>query len=473
MSSKKELIYILRKTKKAHYIGLLIDPALVNLMEGRIMRREDLPFGQEVIESYIKRGFFKTHEAISVTNSFWRRRYRCERCFNEEQRKFIHFYCAKCEQTCTYCRHCIVMGRISSCTQLLTWGRSFFRALKKHQFNWAGTLTKLQQQASLELASSIMNKRSHLLHAVCGAGKSEILFQPIYRALQKGQRICIATPRTDVVLELAPRLQQVFPTTVIHALYGGAQNQHGYAQLVIATTHQLYRFVDAFDVMIVDEADAFPYRFDEVLQKAVYKAKKKDAPVAFVTATPDAKLLQICEGYSFISKRYHDYPLPIPRFQPLWGYKQHLKKGKLPKPLQHWTEQQIIAKKPFLIFFPTIEMLEQAHSLFQQLDTNILAVHAEDPTRKEKVQQLRNEEILGLLTTTILERGITIANLQVAVVGAESPIFTADALIQIAGRVGRSELYPTGDVVFFYHGISLEMDLAKREILRLNEVSNE
>lgn len=78
--------------------------------------------------------------------------------------------------------------------------------------------------------------------------------------------------------------------------------------------------------MIVDEADAFPYRFDEVLQKAVYKAKKKDAPVAFVTATPDAKLLQICEGYSFISKRYHDYPLPIPRFQPLWGYKQHLKK---------------------------------------------------------------------------------------------------------------------------------------------------
>lgn len=94
-------------------------------------------------------------------------------------------------------------------------------------------------------------------------------------------------------------------------------------------------------------------------------------------------------------------------------------------------------------------MLEQAHSLFQQLDTNILAVHAEDPTRKEKVQQLRNEEILGLLTTTILERGITIANVQVAVVGAESPIFTADALIQIAGRVGRSELYPTGDVVFF------------------------
>lgn len=113
-------------------------------------------------------------------------------------------------------------------------------------------------------------------------------------------------------------------------------------------------------------------------------------------------------------------------------------------------------------------MLEQALSLFSQ---NILSVHAEDPMRKEKVLQLRHAEISGLLTTTILERGITIANLQVAVVGTESAIFTASALIQIAGRVGRSQQCPVGDIVFFHHGISLEMDGAKEEIERLNEVA--
>ena len=43
----------------------------------------------------------------------------------------------------------------------------------------------------------------------------------INEALQKGERVCIATPRTDVVLELAPRLQEVFPYIQIAALYGG------------------------------------------------------------------------------------------------------------------------------------------------------------------------------------------------------------------------------------------------------------
>lgn len=83
--------------------------------------------------------------------------------------------------------------------------------------------------------------------------------------------------------------------------------------------------------------------------------------------------------------------------------------------------------------------------------------------------QLRQEEVPGLLTTTILERGITIKNIQVAVVGAESKIFTSSALIQISGRVGRNAQFPKGDIVFFHHGITAEMDEARNEIIRLNK----
>jgi len=96
-------------------------------------------------------------------------------------------------------------------------------------------------------------------------------------------------------------------------------------------------------------------------------------------------------------------------------------------------------------------------------------VHAEDPERKEKVWMLRKNEVQGLLTTTILERGITISNVQVAVIGAESPIFTASALIQIAGRVGRNIQFPDGDVLFFHHGITTEMDEARAKILSYNK----
>ena len=113
--------------------------------------------------------------------------------------------------------------------------------------------------------------------------------------------------------------------------------------------------------------------------------------------------------------------------------------------------------------------MKVAASLFQALDASITTVHAEDPDRKEKVLKLRNEEVRGLLTTTILERGITIKNVQVAVVGAESAIFNSSALIQIAGRVGRHVEFANGDIVFFHHGITVEMDDARTKILAFNK----
>lgn len=119
-------------------------------------------------------------------------------------------------------------------------------------------------------------------------------------------------------------------------------------------------------------------------------------------------------------------------------------------------------------FFSTIELMEQATPLFQEIDPTIESVHSEDHDRKEKVLQLRNEERKGLLTTTILERGITIKNVQVAVVGSENPVFTSSALIQISGRVGRNVKYPSGDIVFFHHGITMEMDQARKKILEMN-----
>ncbi|MBM7664857.1 competence protein ComFA [Solibacillus kalamii] len=340
------------------------------------------------------------------------------------------------------------------------------------QFAWTGNLTSHQQKAADELAQSIAQNRNHLLEAVCGAGKTEILFAAIYELLKIGKRVCVATPRTDVVLELYPRFQQVFQKITIHALYGGAENNAEFAQLVLATTHQLYRFENAFDVMIVDEADAFPYTYDEALQRAVMKAKKADAPIAFVTATPSNKLLlqQRKEnwGYSFIARRFHGYPLPVPRFQSLWNYEKAFQKNKIPLKLKAWFEQRLRQNEPFLIFFPTIELMEQATPVFQKIESTIESVHSEDPNRKEKVLQLRNEHRKGLLTTTILERGITIKNVQVAVVGAENPVFTSSALIQISGRVGRNVQYPTGDIVFFHHGITIEMDRARNKILEMN-----
>lgn len=463
-------------TSSLKYKGFICHAKVQNFFTGRIWIEELAPFPQPLIDIYMKRGFLKERAGIEMTrnNILKTKRYRCGRCLNEMQHEFIEFDCARCEKKCVYCRHCINMGRVSNCTTLITWHGPQPRQYRNHTLDWQSQFTKLQAKAAEELDRSLQQGRSHLLHAVCGAGKTEILFQATYSALKAGKRVAIATPRTDVVLELFPRFQQVFPNTTIHALYGNAPQQEGFAQLVLATTHQLYRFEHAFDVMIVDEADAFPYTFDETLQRAVLKAKKPDMPIGFVTATPSPKLLKRMKdenwGYSFIPQRYHGYPLPVPRYDSLFNYDKAIQKGQIPKKLRHWLEQQLANQRPFLIFFPTIELMEVAVPLFQQIDAKIEAVHAEDPDRKVKVKRLRNEEVPGLLTTTILERGVTIKNVQVAIVGAESPIFTDSALIQISGRAGRNANFPDGDIVFFHHGVTFAMDQARAEIIRMNEV---
>lgn len=429
---------------------------LQQFLTGRIWLREHTPFSHEVIDAHIESGHIHLKPGIVSSNNSWQlKKHCCNRCHNTNPTLFQTFQCARCKQLCIYCRHCIRMGRVSSCSELLLWNKQPANTTKTHLFTWSGKLTPLQQKVSEELLASVQQNKSHLLSAVCGAGKTELLFPSIYACLQEGKRVCVAAPRTDVILELFPRFQQVFPQTTIHALYGGAPNQEGFSDLVLATTHQLYRFEDAFDVVFVDEADAFPYHADETLQKAVKKAAKKEAAIHFVTATPTKSLRT--KNESNLSRRYHGHDLPVPRFSSLWGYARRMKKGKVPKKLNDWIEEKKKHHIPFLVFLPTIEMLENFSGDFER-------VHAEHPERKEKVLLLREKKIPGLLTTTILERGITIENVHVAVVGAEQKIFTASALIQISGRVGRSSNFPTGDIVFFHHGISHEMDKAKAAI---------
>lgn len=450
------------------HIGGMLMKDVQAFLSGRIWLKEHTPFPSSVIDNFIHKGFITPHKGIqSIQLSQSKQIYhRCRRCVSKQ---LTAFHCAKCNGTCLYCRHCIRMGRVSSCTELITWTGPEMESIFEHSFSWSGTLTPQQAQASEELLNSIHQNQSHLIHAVCGAGKTELLFPAIFYLLKHGQRVCVATPRTDVVLELVPRFQQVFPQTIIHALYGGSPEHTNYAQLILATTHQLLRFEEAFDVVFVDEADAFPYTVDKSLQFAVQKAKKTHAVVHTITATPSDELLGQAVNISLISQRFHGFPLPVPRFVGLWNYRKLMLKGRLSPKLEKWTQHCLKNNQPFLLFFPTIELMECALPLFQQMHQDILAVHAEDPDRKEKVLQLREKKVCGLLTTTILERGITIPNVQVAVVGADEAIFTTSALIQISGRVGRSVDHPDGDIVFFHHGISFAMDKAKATIEAHNE----
>ncbi|MBN8201539.1 DEAD/DEAH box helicase [Bacillus sp. NTK034] len=443
---------------------------LQQLLYGKQLLFENLPHSIEELHQHYENGCINYRKGITKIKN----KKACARCGNKDRSLFASFTCARCgEKECTYCRKCIMMGRVSECTPLIGWcGPEPDWELTENPLVWAGTLSPGQQIASVQVKKALIENKELLVWAVCGAGKTEVLFEGINAALASGKRVSIATPRTDVVLELGPRLKGVFPGITIAVLYGGSEDRHLQAPITIATTHQLLRFYKAFDTVILDEVDAFPYTADESLQYAVRQSRKENSSMIYLTATPNQKWQKECRSgkrnFVTIPARYHRHPLPVPSFKWCGNWEKSLRKDKLPSAVSQWIKKRLDNQKQCLLFLPKIDKMEKVLTILRKTYPKIQAVHAEDPDRKDKVQMMRNKEIPMLLTTTILERGVTFPNIDVAVLGAEDRIFTESALVQIAGRVGRSAQFPSGDITFFHYGKTESMVKAQKQILKMN-----
>ncbi|MFP7207669.1 DEAD/DEAH box helicase [Bacillus safensis] len=400
----------------------------------------------------------------------------CCRCGVSHKRYFAHSPCEVCQKDCIYCRSCIMMGKATECGFLYEWTGPQMVETYRAELTWQGELTKGQKRASEGMIEAIKNKFDLLVWAVCGAGKTEVLFHGIEYALNQGMRVCIATPRTDVVLELEPRLRKAFQGMTIAVLYGGSSQRFQIAPLVIATTHQLMRYKNAFDVLIVDEVDAFPYSMDERLQFAVLKAMRRNGGVRiYLSATPSKKMTREVSSGKLeaikIPLRFHKQPLPVPTFHWIGHWKKKLKKNQLPRKVMNWMQRHIVNKRRVLLFVPSIATMKKVTKILREHSLNVEGVSADDPDRKQKVQYFRDYEYDVLVTTTILERGVTIPNVQVGVLGSESTIFTESALVQISGRVGRHPDYCTGDVFLFHFGLTRSMKQAKKHIVKMNDTA--
>lgn len=445
------------------------NPELQKLLIGKQLLLDEIPVTLLEIQTHYENGYITMRKGITFNKNLPK----CERCGNQDQSLFAAFPCSRCGETCTYCRKCIMMGRVSACTLLYGWISMNGISKTIASLDWTGTLSPGQLHASNQVIKSIKANKELLVWAVCGAGKTEVLFEGIHQALSEQKRVCIATPRTDVVLELTPRLQTVFPEIEVASLYGGSEDRQKYSPLTITTTHQLLRFYKAFDTVILDEVDAFPYSVDEALQYAVKQALKDNSSLIYLTATPNEQWQKECRqgkrDFVTIPARYHRHRLPVPDFVWCGNWNKSLTKDTLPANVIKWLKHRIETGKQALIFIPKIELIPKILPLIQKLHPAIEAVHAEDPNRKEKVKAMRSKEIPLLITTTILERGVTFPNLDVAVLGSEERIFTESALVQISGRVGRSAQYPGGDITFFHYGLTESMLKARKQIQTMNK----
>ncbi|EHJ55850.1 hypothetical protein HMPREF9318_01342 [Streptococcus urinalis FB127-CNA-2] len=404
--------------------------------------------------------------------------------FSKEIPSFIlkqnQYYCQRCnsipEDNHTlpdgqlYCRECLIFGRNSQNIPLVQFDCP--KGIGSDYLVWIGLLTPFQQKISDSLTKLIFEKKKILVHAVTGAGKTEMIYQVVNEFLKIGKWVAIASPRVDVCLELHSRLSKDFSCgiTLLHAQSKGYQ----WNPIIIMTTHQLLKFRNAFDLLIIDEVDAFPYVGNDVLHFATNHAIKEEGCHIFLTATSTKKLeREIQKGRLYkltLPRRFHGNPLVVPKLFCLNNFKNQLEKGRLPKKLIIDIENQRKTNFPLLCFVPTIVLGEQLKKVLEKLFEKeaIAFVCSQTINRHEIIELFRLKKYSILITSTILERGVTFPGVDVFVLEAHHYLFTKSSLIQIAGRVGRSIERPTGKLNFYHNGKTLALVNAIKDIKQMN-----
>lgn len=373
----------------------------------------------------------------------------CPRCGNSDHR-YIGYL-----STQPYCRKCVgFFGREAVANNY----SSFQSRIVIHY-----ELSSDQIKAAKDISEAVNNHQNVLVNAVCGSGKTELTFEVIKQALIKGQQVGFAIPRRDVVMEIYKRLKDVFPRNTVVAVYGGHhENLEG--EIIVLTSHQLYRYTNYFDLLIMDEIDAFPFHGDDVLQ-AMFRRSLRGQFV-MMSAT-----LSTAETESFskrggkiitLDTRYHGQPLPEPSVVIMLGI---LKLFFLIRKLREFINEQ----KPVFVFAPTIAKCEDVADFITKWVRGGTYVHSKCQKRAEIIEDFRKGKYKYLVTTAVLERGVTVKNLQVIIYESDNNIYTSSALIQIAGRVGRKKDAPDGEVIFLSDRKTKAMEEAISEIRNKNK----
>lgn len=354
-----------------------------------------------------------------------------------------------------YCRKCIVFRGDKV--------QTIYLHPKEAEIHLGYSLSLEQTDLSNKLIENYTNGIDSLVNAVCGSGKTEICLGLIQRCIESGLKVGFAVPRRSVCYELYTRFKNIFKNNKVVAVFGG-HHKVLIGDIVCLTTHQLFRYKNYFDLLIMDEIDAFPFKGDEVLQKMFENSIC--GHYVLLSATPSKDLINEFSkpGKEVLSlfARFHHHKLPVPE----------IKEGnylKIYYILIKYVRKFLKENKQMFIFVPTIEDSIKTARFLNMIFHKGTYINSKSNDREDLIEDFREKKMMYLVTTAVLERGITVKDLQVIVFKADHPIYDDASLIQIAGRAGRKKDAPEGEVIFIAERKTIHMEKAIREINAANE----
>ena len=389
-------------------------------------------------------------EVQAITNN------QCNRCFGKNiymDTNGIH-----------YCLDCFNYQEINDTMKL-------YRSIREiestnHVIQMRNPLTKKQKEGSDFLISCYKNRESGYLQAVCGAGKTEMTYELILQGLKEDKKICFVLPRVEVLKEVSNRFIQDFPNTTIKVLYEKNKDFED-ASLLFSTPQQLIGFYHEFDLMIVDEVDAYPYSDNPLLERLVHKSIKRNGVLLFLSATiVKSYKKKICNRqirHFTIPSRFHGKDLAVPTI-----IRARRNFDDIEKAMKVCNEKHVMNRQ-CLIFVPTKSLGNILQERMNKNDFLCHFIHSGSVDKNRTIKQFKNGTINHLITTTLLERGVTFKDIDCIISQSDHKVFSKQTIIQIAGRVGRLQDFQDGEVIMICTHVTIAMKNAIKEIKIMNK----
>lgn len=158
-----------------------------------------------------------------------------------------------------------------------------------------------------------------------------------------------------------------------------------------------------------------------------------------------------------LQERPHHRPIPVPKI------------CILPKTGQFLYTLYLLYKKKrrMILFVPSRELCRILYRLFSLFVSCSLA-YSDLPEREANIASFREGQGKLLVATTVLERGVTIRDIDVVIYDWLPGVFDKASLIQMSGRAGRNFLSPEGEVVICCSFPSKEVRSCIQEIKEAN-----
>jgi ATP-dependent DNA helicase RecG len=313
-------------------------------------------------------------------------------------------------------------------------------------------LTKAQTRVVKEIAADLQSQKPmyRLLEGDVGSGKTIVALIAAMIMIRNGHQVALLAPTQILAEQHYQRIRQLLDDSVVVAKATGSMTagerrtllaglRDGFIQLAVGT-HALLedRIVfKSLGLAIVDEQHRFG-----VEQRQRLFAKGDTPDILVMTATPIPRSLALA--------MYGDLELSV--IDELPPGRQQIKTAvRAPEQIErvyHFIDTEIAAGAQVYIVYPIIEESEKSNlkpltigfeaTTMRFPNRRVAMIHGRMPPaeKEETMQRFKRGEIDILVSTTVIEVGIDVANASMMLI-IDADRFGLSQLHQLRGRVGR------------------------------------